>query len=120
MGSSAPAPRCRHFRPACRILIPILAALAGCDPTHEQVVQGRLRVAGTSDAPGVIRAAADSFGARYQKATIELLGGGTVWGLEALINREADVAIVSRELLETERAAAKETGVDLRALPLRP
>ena len=109
------------FVPACRILIPALAVfqamLAGCDPTHKQVVQGRLRVAGTGDAAGVIQAAADSFGARYQKATIELLGGGTVWGLEALINREADVAIVSRELLAAELEAAKETGVQLALFP---
>jgi phosphate transport system substrate-binding protein len=91
----------------------LVAGLAGCDPTHVEVTQGKVRVAGVDGMPRVMAAMADSFSARYRNATIELVGGGTVGGLEAMLNREADVAVISRDLLDVERQAAKDSGADL-------
>ena len=90
-----------------------LAGFMGCNPTHEEVTHGRIRLAGTGGAEEVIRAEADSFSVRYRNATIEMLGGGTVGGLEAMLNREADVAVISRDLNDAERQAAKDAGADL-------
>jgi phosphate transport system substrate-binding protein len=91
----------------------VLGGFMGCTSTHEEVTHGRLRLAGTGGAEQVLRAEADSFSVRYRNATIEMLGGGTVGGLEAMLNREADVAVISRDLNDAERQAAREAGADL-------
>jgi phosphate transport system substrate-binding protein len=44
-------------------------------------------------------------------------GGGTVAGLEALFNKKADIAVLSREPLESERQAGREVGVDVALYP---
>lgn len=95
---------------------PVVVALAvvmGCSPVERDVTRGTLRVVGSDSAERLIRAEADTFIAYYKKARIAVEGGGTVVGLEALINREADLALLSREPSAEERAAADSVGVEI-------
>jgi phosphate transport system substrate-binding protein len=85
----------------------------GCGPSGPAVTEGTLTVVGSETAKPIISAAADSFVRTYKKAHISVEGGGTVVGIEALINRQADVAVLSREPSEEERAAAREVGVEI-------
>jgi phosphate transport system substrate-binding protein len=94
-----------------------IGMLAGCDATHQGVTAGTLRVVGSDVALPVVRAAADSFVAYYKRAQVTVEGGGTVAGLEALINKQADVAVLSREPLTSEREAGRQVGVDIALYP---
>jgi phosphate transport system substrate-binding protein len=64
-----------------------------------------------------MKAAADSFMAIYPGAQIHVEGGGSVAGLEALLNAEADLAVVSRDPTPRERAVAKDVGVEVTIYP---
>lgn len=64
-----------------------------------------------------MRAEADSFMAIYADARIHVEGGGSVLGLEALINKKADAAFLSREPSERERAIADNAGAELAVYP---
>jgi len=90
-----------------------VAGGAGCGPSDPQLTEGTLRVVGSDAAKPMVSAAADSFAGSYKRARISVEGGGTVVGLEELINRQADVAVLSREPLEAEKAAAEEVGVEI-------
>ncbi len=106
----------RGARVASWMAPPVIVALAvvmGCGPAERDVTRGTLRVAGSDAALRLMRAEADTFVAYYKKATIAVEGGGTVVGLEALINRETDLAVLSREPSAEERAAADSVGVEV-------
>jgi phosphate transport system substrate-binding protein len=69
-------------------------------------------VAGSDTALRLIQAEADSFMAAYKESRIQVAGGGTVSGIEALLNRGVDVAVLSRPPTVEERAIAKSADVD--------
>jgi phosphate transport system substrate-binding protein len=94
-----------------------LATAAGCGEGRRSVTQGTVRVVGSDTARRLVRAEADSFAAVYEGARIEVEGGGSLVGLEALVNRQADVAILSRAPSDAERAAAKRGGVEIALYP---
>ena len=94
-----------------------LGLFAGCDATHRGVTEGTLRVVGSEAALPLVRAAADTFVAYYKRAQVTVEGGGTVAGLEALINKQADIAVLSREPLPSEREAGRGVGVDIALYP---
>jgi hypothetical protein len=81
------------------------------------VTEGTLRVVGSDAALPLVRAAADTFVAYYKRAQVTVEGGGSVAGLEALINKNADIAVLSREPLASERQAGREVGVDIALYP---
>lgn len=93
------------------------ASGAGCGSADRDVTRGALRVVGSDAALPLVRAAADTFCATYAKARVEVVGGGSLAGLEALINREADVAVLSRAPNEEEEKAAREAGVTVSLYP---
>ncbi len=65
----------------------------------------------------MMRAAADTFSAAYAKARVEIVGGGSLVGLDALIDGEADVAVLSRAPNEEEAEAARQAGVTVALYP---
>ena len=90
---------------------------AGCGEPRRRVSSGEIHVSGSDAALALVKAEADSFSHLYPTATIRVDGGGSVLGLEALINRKADVAFVSREPTPEERALAKDAGAELALYP---
>ncbi len=94
------------------------AALSGgCGESDRGVTRGTLRVAGSDTALRLVRAEADSFAATYAKARIDVQGGGSLVGLEALINREVDVAVLSRTPTDAERELGKKSGAEIALYP---
>lgn len=92
-------------------------ALAGCGEPRRRLSSGEILVSGSDAAQALMKAEADSFSHLYPSATIRVEGGGSVLGLEALINRKTDVAFVSREPTAAERAVAKDAGAELALYP---
>ncbi len=95
----------------------LLGGVAGCEPSHRGVTAGTLRVVGSEAARPMVQAAADTFVSYYKRAQVTVEGGGTVAGLEALINKQAEIAVLSREPLESERKAGAEVGVEIALYP---
>ncbi len=100
---------------AAGLIVSLLAV--GCEPSHRGVTAGNLRVVGSDAAYEAVRAAADTFVSYYKRAVVTVDGGGTVAGLEALINKEADIAVLSRQPLDSERKAAHDVGVEIALYP---
>src|SRR5262245_19895692 len=90
---------------------------AGCGEGRRGLTSGEIRVSGSDAALTLMKAEADSFARLYPGATVRVEGGGSVLGLEALINRKADVAFMSREPAPDERALAKDAGAELALYP---
>lgn len=91
--------------------------MVGCGAAERDVTRGVLRVVGSETTLSLLRAEADSFSVSYRKAHIEVHGGGSLVGLEALINKEADVAVLSRAPTKDEESAAKKAGVPIALFP---
>lgn len=113
-GDSAPA-----LRRLLSAIVPaaLLLSGAGCGGEEGRVTRGSIRIGGSDAALRLVRAEADSFAAQYPKARIVVEGGGSVAGLEALLNREADAAVVSRPPTDAERDAARRAGVEVALYP---
>jgi ABC-type phosphate transport system substrate-binding protein len=62
-----------------------------------------LTVAGRDLAPGLLDALEAAYRRDYPVVTIESRGGGTAHALDAILQRRAEVAVLARPLLETER-----------------
>ncbi len=88
-----------------------------CGPAGPRITGGELTLIGSETALRAVQAGADSFIATYPKARIRVEGGGAVVGLEALLNHEADAAVLCRDPLEEERAAARKLKVELALYP---
>ncbi|MFN0149164.1 MAG: substrate-binding domain-containing protein [bacterium] len=93
------------------------AAFSGCGEPGSRLTRGEILVSGSDAALALMRAEADSFMAIYADARIHVEGGGSVLGLEALINKKADAAFLSREPSERERAIADNAGAELAVYP---
>jgi phosphate transport system substrate-binding protein len=94
-----------------------LAWAASCGVAERGVTRGVLRVAGSDAALPLLRAEADTFRVSYGKARIDVEGGGSLLGLEALINKEADVAVLSRAPTDEEKEVARKAGVPIAIYP---
>jgi phosphate transport system substrate-binding protein len=92
-------------------------AFAGCGDPRRGLTSGEILVSGSDAALALMKAEADSFSHLYPGAKVGVEGGGSVLGLEALINRKADAAFVSREPTAEERALAKDAGAELALYP---
>lgn len=93
------------------------AAAAGCGEPSSRLTRGEIVVSGSDAALALVHAEADSFMALYTGARVRVEGGGSVLGLEALINKKADAAFMSRAPSESERAIAGGAGAELAVYP---
>src|SRR5262245_12978717 len=95
------------------------AFLAGCAPrskpgqVEDSLTTGRILIVCSSDARGLIARERDAFQALYPQASVELREGTSREAVSALFAAQADLAVLTRELLPEERAAAVRGGLEL-------
>src|SRR5215831_12579616 len=100
------------------------AFLAGCAPqsghgrVEDSLTSGRILVVCPSDAQGVIARERDAFRALYADADVELREGTSRQAVSALFAAQCDLAVLTRELLPEERAAAARGGLELEGYPI--
>jgi phosphate transport system substrate-binding protein len=113
-----PAARRPLVRVGPAVALAAAALLAGCSPADRDVTRGVLRVAGSDTAYPFMQVEADSFVASYPKSRIEVTGGGSVAGLEALLNRRVEVAVLSRTLSDAEVELARKEKIEVALYPI--
>jgi len=95
------------------------ALLAGCAPrskpgqVEETLTSGRILIVCSSDARDLIARERDAFLALYPQASVELREGTSREAVGALFAAQCDLAVLTRELLPEERAAAMRGGLEL-------
>lgn len=72
-----------------------------------------LVVKGSTTVLPIARAAAESFVSNSPDVNISVSGGGSGYGIKALIDKTTDIANSSRDLKQEEKALARERGVNL-------
>lgn len=97
----------------------VAACLGGCSPrsrsgrVEDSLTSGRILVVCSPDAWEPIERARSAFQALYPQAAVELRGGTSREAVSALFAAECDLAVITRELLPEERAAAARGGLEL-------
>jgi len=81
-------------------------------------VEERLVIAGSDTAPELIPRVVNYYRRQYPKLALETRPGGTVAGLEDLLNHRADVAFLSRPPSALEDSIAHSVGESLVVLPV--
>lgn len=79
---------------------------------------GAIVIAGSDSAPGFLVETVAQFMSEYPKVSVELAGGGTIQALENLLNRHAQIAVLSRAPSDREVQAAKAHGDSLVFFPV--
>jgi phosphate transport system substrate-binding protein len=79
---------------------------------------GRIVIAGLDCAPEFVLQAVAQFKSQYPAVELQMNGGGTVAALEDLLNRKADVAVLSRAPTAREQRIAVERGDSLLYFPV--
>ncbi len=79
---------------------------------------GAIVISGTDSAPEFVVETVAQFTSEYPKVTVEIGGGGTLTALENLLNRRADIAVLSRPPTEREARIAGERGDSLVCFPV--
>ena len=84
----------------------------------EKASEGTIIITGSDNAPGLVRETIAQFSSDYPKIEMSMSGGGTIAALEDLLNRRADVAILSRPPSPREIEIASEHGDSLLYFPV--
>jgi len=116
-GGARPAAAIGALAVAAGIGTGIATGAAGCGEPASRLTHGEITVIGSDAALALMRAEADSFMARYTGARVKVEGGGSVLGLEALINKKVDAAFMSRAPSERELEIAKNAGSEIAVYP---
>src|SRR5215831_12795602 len=111
----------RRTLPLMRLRYWVFAAafMAGCAPqskpgqVEDSLTTGRILIVCSSDARDQIARERDAFQALYPQASIELRDGTSREAVSALFAAQCDLAVLTRELLPEERAAAMRGGLEL-------
>ncbi len=108
--------------PKSRVFLPLLAVaagLGGCSPqskpapVEDSVTSGRISVVCASEAFDLIARERSTFQNLYPQASLELRNGTSREAIAALFANQADVAVITRELIPEERRAAQQGGLEL-------
>ena len=97
----------------------VVACLGGCSPrsghgrVEDSLTSGRILIVCSPDAQGLVARARDAFEALYPQAEVALRAGTSREAVSALFAAECDLAVITRELLPEERAAAARGGLEL-------
>lgn len=73
--------------------------------THEKNISGNFTISGAYALSGMVKKWADDFMAIHKDVKIEVLEKGTGQGIADLIDKKADLAMISRPLLDDEKDA---------------
>ena len=102
----------------------VAAFLGGCTPrsgsgrVEDALTSGRITVVCSPDARDLIARERDAFRALYPEASVELRDGTSRVAVSALFAAQCDLAVLTRELLPEERAAAARGGLELEGYPI--
>src|SRR5512144_1459366 len=100
------------------------ACLGGCAPRsgsgqlEDSLTSGRILVVCSPDARDLIARERDAFQALYPQAEVELREGTSREAVSALFAAQCDLAVLTRELLPEERAAASRGKLELEGYPI--
>jgi phosphate transport system substrate-binding protein len=84
----------------------------------EKVSEGTIVISGSDNAPNLVIETIAQFKSDYPKIEMSMAGGGTIAALEDLLNRRADVAVLSRPPSPREIEIASEHGDSLLFFPV--
>lgn len=93
-----------------KTIILFLAVLAGCTNSIEKE-RKTIIIKGSDSELSLLNFFADEYKANRKDVIINISGGGTSFGIAALLNHEADIAIASRLINEDELRKAKVNNV---------
>lgn len=96
---------------AKKLWLILVAVVLGCKP-YDVMISGSLTIQGSDSALPLMLDEAAFFMDLYPKATIKVLGGGSAAGLNALFNRQAQIAVTSYPIDEKTLELAKTAGVN--------
>jgi len=102
----------------------VAVCLAGCAPrsapgrVEDSLTSGRILVVCSRDAQDLITRERDAFRTLYPQAQIELREGSAREAVGALFGARCDLAVLTRELLPEEHAAASRGGLELEGYPI--
>ncbi len=108
--------------PQSRVFLPLLAVVlgvGGCSPqskpapVEDSVTSGRISAVSATEAFDLIARERSTFQTLYPQASIELRRGSSRDAVAALFANQADLAVITRELLPEERRAAQQGGLEL-------
>src|SRR5262245_16852868 len=100
------------------------ACLGGCTPrsgparVEDSLTSGRILIVCSEDARDLITRERDAFRALYPQAQIELREGTSRQAVGALFAARCDLAVLTRELMPEERAAATRGRLELEGYPI--
>jgi phosphate transport system substrate-binding protein len=94
------------------------APRSGSGPVEDSLTSGRITVVCSADARDLIVRMRDAFRALYPEASVELREGTSREAVSALFEARCDLAVLTRELLPEERAAASRGGLELEGYPI--
>ncbi len=89
----------------------LVALVIGCKP-YDIMISGSMTIQGSDSALPLMLDEAAFFMDLYPKATIKVVGGGSAAGLNALFNRQAQIAVTSYPIDEKTMELAKNAGVN--------
>ena len=101
-----------------------VVCLGGCAPrsgpgrVEDSLTSGRILVVCSRDARDLIAREREAFRALYPQAQIELREGTSRQAVSTLFAARCDLAVLTRELLPEERAAASRGGLELEGYPI--
>lgn len=104
------------------VFLPLLALTVGvgsCSPqskpgqVEDSVTSGRISVVCASEAFDLVARERSAFQALYPQASLDLRQGSSREAITALFANQANLAVITRELMPEERRAAQEGGLEL-------
>jgi phosphate transport system substrate-binding protein len=100
------------------------ALLGGCSPqagpgrVEDSLTSGRILVVCSPDARGMIAREQGTFRTLYPEGQVELREGTSRQAVSALFAAQCELAVITRELLPEERAAAARGGLEVEGYPI--
>jgi phosphate transport system substrate-binding protein len=91
---------------------------SGSGPVEDSLTSGRIAVVCSADARGLIAREREAFHSLYPEADVELREGTSRQAVVALFAAKCDLAVLTRELLPEERAAASRGKLELEGYPV--
>ena len=89
----------------------ILCAAVAAAGLSVSAVAGELTINGSTTVLPVVQKAGEAFMASHPSVHLSISGGGSGNGIKALLEKQCDIAMSSRDIQEKEKAAAAKNGV---------
>lgn len=90
----------------------------GAGASGEQRLTGIIRIDGSSTVAPIANGLAELFKGEHPQVQVSVASTGTGAGMQKFLRGESDIATASRPIAETERASAREAGIEYFEIPI--